>query len=159
MSGSVSGSPEALNSRRAWLVAICMVGALLSDAVYAGDDRGRGHDRRFHGERHSSVDNHRHHTDDDHWRERERSHWRRDWNDGFQERRDYRGADWRYYQGRYWAPAQYRGRHCTDRRHYHGVHYHVAARDYYDYYYPRYRYYGSRPLGASASVIITAPLF
>ena len=25
-----------------------------------------------------------------------RSHWRRDWNDGFQERRDYRGADWRY---------------------------------------------------------------
>ena len=69
------------------------------------------------------------------------------------------GRDWRYYQGRYWAPAQYRGRHCTDRRHYHGVHYHVAARDYYDYYYPRYRYYGSRPLGANASVIITAPLF
>ena len=151
MSGSVSGSPEALNSRRAWLVAICMIGALLSDAVHAGDDRGRGHDGKFHDERHSSVDNHRHRTDDD--------YWRRDWTDGFQGRGDDRGADWRYYQGRYWAPAHYRGRHCTDRRHYRGVHYHVAARDYYDYYYPRYRYYGSRPLGAHASVIITAPLF
>jgi hypothetical protein len=155
MRGSMFASRDPSNSTRAWLVAIYMAGALLSGAVYADEDRRRGHDEKFRGERHSSVNEHRRdHRDDDHWRERSRDHWRHDWDD-----RDYRGRDWRYHNGRYWAPAHYRGRHCTDRRHYHGVHYHVAARDYYDYYYPRYRYYGSRPPGANASVIITVPLF
>jgi hypothetical protein len=73
--------------------------------------------------------------------------------------RDYDRRDWHYSRGRHWAPARYRGRECTDRGHYRGVHYHVAARDYYDFYYPRYRYYGSRPVGIGASVIITVPLF
>jgi hypothetical protein len=156
MRGSVFGTKTS-TSRGAWLAAICLSAALLSGAVHADDDRGRRNDRRFHSENHSSVHKHwrdHRHDDDRDDRRRDRGHRRSDWGD-----RDYRRADWRYYGGRYWAPAHYRGRHCTDRRHYHGVHYHVAARDYYDYYYPRYRYYGSRPLGANASVIITVPLF
>jgi hypothetical protein len=155
MRGSAFGSPGTSMSRRAWLVAICMTSAFVSGVVQADDDRGRGgHDRGFRSEHHSSVREHwRDHRDDgdwdDDWRGRDRDHGRR----------DYRAADWRYYRGRYWAPAYYRGRQCTDSRHFHGVHYHVAARDYYDYYYPRYRYYGPRPFSANASVIITIPLF
>jgi len=64
---------------------------------------------------------------------------------------------WHYHRGRYWAPAAYRGRYCNDFRHYRGVHYHVSTRDYYDYYYPRFRHYG--PLHGAASVIITVPLW
>jgi hypothetical protein len=73
----------------------------------------------------------------------------------------YRTNGWRQHDGRYWAPASYRGRYCTDRRHHGGAHYHVAVRDYYDYYYPRYRHHGVLPLisSPSASVIISIPLF
>lgn len=66
---------------------------------------------------------------------------------------------WHYHAGRYWAPPSYRGRRCTDHRHYHGVHYHVTVHDYYTYYYPRYRYHGSLPSSPHASLIITVPLF
>jgi hypothetical protein len=130
-----------------------------------GDNDRRDHDRwdgrrdhdRWDGRRN---DGQRGWRDDDNHRGRDwdrRSNWRGDDRRYYDNR--YRAPDWRYYNGRYWAPADYRGRYCDDRRHYHGVHYHVAARDYYDYYYPRYRYYGSQPYGANASVIISIPLF
>jgi hypothetical protein len=147
----MSGATQEIRSTR-WLLAICM-GALLFAGAASADDRhgGRRHDR---GDRsHWSHDRH-----DDRRASRYDDYRGRDWS-----ARSYHGEydrrDWRYYNGRYWAPPRYRGRECSDRRHYHGVHYHVAARDYYDHYYPRYRYYGPQPYGASASVIITLPLF
>jgi len=136
-----------------------------------GDRRGRDWDR---------DDHNRHDWDRRDWNRRDSD--RRDWNGRFWnrdlDRRDWHGRDWNrrqdwwrdaryvtyrpdwhYYNGRYWAPPVYRGRYCTDPRHYHGAHYHVAASDYYEYYYPRYRYYGASPISASANVIISIPLF
>jgi hypothetical protein len=96
------------------------------------------------------ADDRRDHGRDHRWEQRHDRHDRHD-------RRSERGRDWRYHNGRYWAPLNYRGRYCNDRRHYRGAHYHVAANDYYRYYYPRYQHYG--PLKANASVIISLPLF
>lgn len=158
MSGSRSGSSSMLSAKRVWLIAICVGCVALGGAAFADNDRGRGHDKKFRGEQHSWVRD----RERDHRRDRHHDHRRddrRDWDQRSQGRRDSYRRDWRFSNGRYWAPPEYRGRHCNDRRHFHGVHFHVAARDYYDYYYPRYRYYGSRPLGADASVIITLPLF
>lgn len=123
------------------VVALCISGALWGVESQARDRDDDGKRRYSHFDR-------RH---DD--RGRDHRHWRDD------DRRHIRHRDWHYQRGRYWAPAHYRGRYCDDRRHFRGVHYHVAARDYYDYYYPRYRHYGPRPYGANASVIISIPLF
>lgn len=175
----MSGSMLKVGSKRLWMIALCMSAALASSASFADNDKHRGndgkhraershwgndrhHDRR-HDDRRDWGDDRRHHDDDrrhhDDGNRRDwdrRSYWR---DDRRHDDRGYRGRDWRYHNGRYWAPAHYRGRYCNDRHHYHGVHYHVAANDYYDYYYPRYRYYGPRPYGANASVIISIPLF
>lgn len=64
---------------------------------------------------------------------------------------------WHYHGGRYWAPADYRGKPCNDHRHYHAIHYHVTYDDYYAFYYPRFRPHG--PLVPGASLIISLPLF
>jgi hypothetical protein len=174
----MSGSMFAVRSKQSmWLAALCASAALLSSTAFADNDKHRGDGGKSRGERWSQE---RHHDRRDERRHDGRSSWRDDdhrrWNDDNRRGRDwdrrsdwrddrrhydsrYRGRDWRYHQGRYWAPAYYRGRQCDDRRHFHGVHYHVAASDYYDYYYPRYRYYGARPYGANASVIISIPLF
>jgi hypothetical protein len=156
----MSGATKEIRSNRWLLPAVCAIG-LFAGGVASADDRHhggrdfRGHSNRGH-ERHD--DRHRDWRDERRWSPNDAHHDRR-----YSDRRSYRGEymrrDWHYYQGRYWAPPRYRGRECSDRRHHHSVHYHVAARDYYDYYYPRYRYYGSRPLSADASVIITIPLF
>lgn len=168
----MSGSMLKVGSKRLWMIALCMSAALASSASFADNDKHRGNDGKHRAERsHWSNDRHhdRRHDDRRDWRDDRRHHDdgnRRDWDrrsywrdDRRHDDRGYRGRDWRYHNGRYWAPAQYRGRYCNDRHHYHGVHYHVAANDYYDYYYPRYRYYGPRPYGANASVIISIPLF
>lgn len=139
-----------------WLF-IALGGLGFASGVYA-DDRHRGGDRdkahhyeqRYHSRhssaRHRAYAHERHHHRHAHARyEHAPKHLHR--------------KGWHYHSGRYWAPASYRGRYCTDRRHYHGVHYHVAVRDYYDYYYPRYRYYGPHPHSGVASLIITVPLF
>lgn len=141
--------------KRLWFIALCVGGAALSNAAYADDDRRRGHDKKFRGEHHSWQ----HDRGREHWRDDRRRDRGRDWDHRSHGRRDYRGSDWRFHRGRYWAPQHYRGWHCSDRRHYTTAHYHVAARDYYDYYYPRFSYHGPRPHGANASVIITLPLF
>jgi hypothetical protein len=121
----------------------------MTTASYADDDdRRRGDKRR--GEHRSWAHEHGYqhyrHRDDD-WR-------RRDWRDGYT-----RGQRHDYSYREAWPPLHRYGRRCGDRRHYRDVHYHVRARDYYDYYYPRYRYYGAAPLESHASVIITLPLF
>ena len=168
----MSGATKDIRSSQWLLLVVCAAGLLFGGAASADerhrDDRDhrershRDHGRREHGHQdYRRNDNGRH----DYGRHdgRRGSH-----HDGRHDRRysshgdsraDYGRRDWHYYNGRYWAPPRYRGRECTDRRHHHGVHYHVVARDYYDYYYPRYRYYGSRPLSADASVIISIPLF
>lgn len=138
MRDAMSGTPW----KKLLVAALCVSGALWGIESQARD--------RDHDQRHYSQYERRHHDSHHDWRHR---HWRDD------DRRHARHRDWHYGRGRYWAPADYRGRYCDDRRHFRGVHYHVAARDYYDYYYPRYRYYGARPYGANASVIISVPLF
>jgi hypothetical protein len=153
MRGSIVSSFHERRGRPVWFATLCVLSALFGSAAYADDDR-REYGERFRSEPHSRV----------HERARERDHdgrheHRRDWERRHEQRGYHRERDWRYYHGRYWAPAHYRGRRCSNRRHFHEVHYHVLARDYYDYYYPRYRYYGPRPSHASASVIITLPLF
>jgi hypothetical protein len=128
------------------VAALCVSGALWGVESQARDDddkRRYSHFERRHRDSDFRHDSHRRHS-------HRYSHF---------DRRDFRHRDWHYHRGRYWAPAHYRGRYCDDRRHFRGVHYHVAARDYYDYYYPRYRYYGPKPYGANASVIISVPLF
>lgn len=178
MRGSISSADFTMKARHFWLLALCVGGALLSTVSHA-DDRHRGNDDWRHRgqylQRHGDRDDrHDRRRDDRDWDRRDghRDHDRRrnDWDSRSNWRGDGRGwdgrsggryyrPDWHYYNGRYWAPPRYRGRYCDDRRHFHGVHYHVAASDYYDYYYPRYRSYGPRPYGANASVIITLPLF
>lgn len=139
---------------RIWIAAVCVAfGAMLTNAAYADGERGRGHARKPPAENRAlSHAKHR-----DHWRDHRREPRRGEWE--HRHRAQHWAPDWRYYHGRHWAPAHYRGRRCNDHRHHHGVHYHVLARDYYDYYYPRFRYYGPRPRDLSASVIITVPLF
>jgi hypothetical protein len=141
------GSAFDLESGKRWLLAAICVGGTLLSAASQADHRHRGDD----GWRHRG--NERFERRWDH-----RSQWRRDHRSYRDTRRHYQ-PDWHYHSGRYWAPPRYRGRYCNDGRHFHGVHYHVAARDYYDYYYPRYRSYGSRPFSADANLIITVPLF
>jgi hypothetical protein len=138
---------------------------LLGSVSHADDDRHRKQYRSQHsvershswhrpGARHQSRHEPRRHEPRRHEPHRHAPVHRRDahW---------YRANGWRQHDGRYWAPASHRGRYCTDRRHHGGAHYHVAVRDYYDYYYPRYRHHGVLPLisSASASVIISVPLF
>ena len=134
-----------------WL-ALSLLGLCFGTAAFADDDRGwksgRHHQRYEHREhRAKHAHDHRHAYRDHHRRESKHQH----------AHRRHHQAGWHYQGGRYWAPASYRGRHCTDRRHFHGVHYHVAYNDYYEYYYPRYRYYGPHTHGAS--LIISVPLF
>ena len=138
-----------------WCAVLCAATVSFTSAAYA-DGRGREEKRR--GEHRSWTHDHdarpRHGRDHDDWRRSGRTGWD-----------DRYASDWRYGYDRYdrhareWPSLQRHGRRCADRRHYHRVHYHVLARDYYDYYYPRYRYYGAAPVGAHASVIITLPLF
>lgn len=124
-----------------------VAGLCLSTAVSADNRHGEGkrhgqhadrHVYRSHGKHDSRAHDHRHHRPK---HEHDRHHY----------------AGWHYHGGRYWAPASYRGRYCTDLHHFHRAHYHVAYDDYYEYYYPRYRYYGPHVHGAS--LIITVPLF
>lgn len=143
------------------LLAVC-TGSLLLSAVASADDDRRRDSRKHRGEHshsgHSRADDHRDRRHSGHRSSNQGDRHGDRW-DRRAYRLDHERRDWHYHQGRYWAPPKYRGRQCSDRRHHHGVHYHVRARDYYDYYYPRYRYYGPRPHGADASVIITIPLF
>ncbi|MGH8178610.1 MAG: hypothetical protein ACREV5_20320 [Steroidobacter sp.] len=155
MSSSNSPASSMPHWKRVCFIVLWVSAAALSSAAYADDDRNRGHAKKHRGHDHSWAQD----RERDHWRDHRRHERGRDRDHRSDSQRGYRGRDWRFHRDRYWAPPQYRGRHCTDRRHYHGVHYHVAAHDYYDYYYPRFRYYGPRPLGANASVIITLPLF
>lgn len=105
------------------------------------------YDHRSHGKHHSQAKRpaHRDYYARDHHHKPKHKHDR------------HHRAGWHYHSGRYWAPASYRGRYCTDLHHFHRAHYHVAYDDYYEYYYPRYRYYGPHTHGAS--LIITVPLF
>jgi len=152
-------------SKQRWLTALCAAAILLGSAsvATAGEHRGHGPHGQHHAWKHSGHDKARHasRSHERRYSDRQRHRDGRDLrNDG--RRYDaawYRRSGWHYSKGRYWAPPRYRGRYCQDRRHHHGVHYHVAVRDYYDYYYPRYRYYGPKPIGANASVIISIPLF
>lgn len=146
-------------SRGRWLVMLSIAAMLLGTASLAAagdggrksraDARAWSHAHRYEHRPARRAHERRH---EQHRRARVRHDGRRDhdW---------YRRSGWHYSGGRYWAPPRYRGRYCHDARHYRGVHYHVAVRDYYDYYYPRYRYHGPRPLSANASVIISIPLF
>ncbi|HLS80318.1 MAG TPA: hypothetical protein VK025_02830 [Steroidobacter sp.] len=130
-----------LSAARKLLIGLCL-GAALSAAANAGDDR-RWDEKRSHAYSWSADhDRHRH----AHARGGGKDHRRK-------------AQDWRHRETRHPAVVQHRGRRCNDRRHHHAVHYHVAARDYYKYYYPRYSYYGPPPASLSASVIITLPLF
>jgi hypothetical protein len=119
--------------RGAGMAALVVGGLAFASGAYAGDHHahGRHHRPHVHGHPGAHVKHHHHPP----------------------------RKGWHYHAGRYWAPPSYRGVYCTDARHYHGVHYHVSVRDYYDYYYPRYRYYGPKSLSGVASVIITVPLF
>lgn len=142
---SVNGSAIELAGKRALFALLCLiVGALCVSTARADDD---DDDRKWRKGRHSWVHEHHGHRRHDHDRDRRSEH------------RDSRRDDWHRYESRYWAPADYRGRQCRDRRHHRDVHYHVIAQDYYDHYYPRYRYYGPAPRHANASVIITLPLW
>jgi hypothetical protein len=132
-----------------WRAALCAAAVMVATSSYADDDRGR-RDKRG-GEHRSWAHEHGR----DHHRDRHRDH--RSWERGHA--RDWRSYDDRRYYADAHPPLHRHGRRCADRRHYHAVHYHVAARDYYDYYYPRYRHYGPAPLSAHASVILTLPLF
>ncbi len=123
------------------LAALCAVGATLAVPAAADDDRGRRHDRYEH-------------------RHAERHHDRYDRDD----RRDYRSErrDSRYDSYRHERPRPryvVSGRYCNDRRHLHGVHYHVAPRDYYAYGYPRDAYRLHRSAGLDATLVVTLPLF
>jgi hypothetical protein len=147
-------SKETSNWRTiAWL-AVSLACLCFGTTAFADDDRGWKSGR--HHERHDRHDYRKHSSKHarDHRHAHRKSHSRYE-----SKHHDYRHpyAGWHYHRGRHWAPASYRGRYCTDRRHFHGVHYHVAYHDYYEYYYPRYRYYGPHTRGAS--LIITVPLF
>jgi hypothetical protein len=130
---------------------VAVLGAFGFAAAAQADDRHRSRDAhaRSHYSKHYSHDHrrsydskHHHHPTHGHKHSPKHAH-----------------PDWHYHAGRYWAPPSYRGRYCSDLRHYHVAHYHVAVRDYYDYYYPRYRYHGPHPHHANASLIISIPLF
>lgn len=135
------GSTSISRWRPLMVAALFVAGVALSTASYAGDKHDRGHGKHRHDHAHWRVEDHdvRRHAHVD----RHVHHYR---------------PDWHYVRGRYWAPPHYRGRYCDDRRHYHAVHYHVSVRDYYDYYYPRYKPVFGIP-HAAASVIISIPLF
>jgi len=142
-------------SKSLWLAVLCVGGVLLGHASHADADRHRGQGK--HHRVHQGAE--RGHSPPRH--ERRHANYKDNYKDAHRDARWYRSHGWQQHSGRYWAPANYLGRHCTDRRHHGGVHYHVALRDYYDYYYPRYRYHGALPLaaGPTASVIISIPLF
>lgn len=137
------------------ILTVAIVGFSLANVASADERRGASkyrndrvehYDHRAytkHDRHHPSSHRDRHAHDRHHYRPKHEHHHAR--------------SGWHYHAGRYWAPPSYRGRYCSDRRHYHGVHYHVAYQDYYDYYYPRYRYYGPHVHGAS--LIIAVPLF
>lgn len=143
--------------RTGWIV-LALVGFGLSAGAYADDrHRTRDHERSSHyaQKRHQSRHTEPRHRSPDY----DRHHHRRPAIGHAHAPKPLHRKGWHYHAGRYWAPPSYRGRYCTDRRHFHGVHYHVAVRDYYDYYYPRYRYYGPPPASGVASLIISVPLF
>ena len=149
MHGSTSERTTS-HAKAFWCALVCAAAVSVTTAAYADDDDGRRSDKRR-GEHRSWAHEHEHG-----WRHRHRDDDRRyrDW------RRSHTKSQ-RYYHSYHdeWPPLHRYGRRCGDRRHYHDVHYHVRAGDYYDYYYPRYRYYGAAPRDAHASVIITLPLF
>jgi hypothetical protein len=159
MHGSMNERATARSVKALWRAVLCAAAVSIATASYADDsDRSRGDKRR--GEHRSWTHehaNHQHrHRNDDRRRREQRDHRRwderyvQDWRRGYDRRSSRRDE---------WPPLQRYGHRCGDRRHYRGVHYHVLARDYYDYYYPRYRYYGHAPRDSHASVIITLPLF
>lgn len=106
------------------------------------------------------ADDHRHGRRDDHRYERRHD-------DRYvpryyvREERPVRRYGGRYDEGyRSYGPRYVEdGRYCDDYRHYRGVHYHVAPRDYYRAGYPReaYRLYGRS--GIDATLVVTLPLF
>lgn len=152
----MSRSNFATRCKQVLLAALCLTGAALGPAALADsrrdDDRGaRHHEKRWRGDDRRDDRRFRHEQRDHDGKHRYRSSD----NDRYERR------DWRYHEGRYWAPARYRGRYCDDHRHHRGGHYHVAMRDYYEYYYPRYRpiQHIPRHYDANATVIITLPLF
>lgn len=158
----MSRSYFATRCKQVLLAALCLSCAVLGAAAHADsrrdDDRGARHyEQRRHGKDWDSRRHHGRHDRDDDRKHRHRSDYRHDHRGDSR----YVRRDWHYHNGRYWAPPRYRGQYCDDHRHYRGAHYHVAMRDYYDYYYPRYRpvYPGPRHYDANATLIITLPLF
>ncbi len=140
---------------RAAFLAIALTSLSVASNASA-DNRDRSHYRDRDRQHHSS------HYESDRFHERSRGHKSYRKRQGHDKvghshlQHRHRPGNWHYQRGRYWAPVNYRGRYCVDRHHYRGEHYHVTARDYYDYYYPRFRSYGP---AAGASFIITVPLF
>ena len=140
--------------RRMRWFAFALIGLAMSTGAYAGD-RHRSHDQQWS----HRYEQKRHHARHPHARRSHDGNHQRHYAHGHHPPKHTARKGWHYHEGRYWAPANYRGRYCTDRRHFHGAHYHVAVRDYYDYYYPRYRYHGPQPHAGVASLIISVPLF
>jgi hypothetical protein len=105
---------------------------------------------------------HRGHRDGDRYDRRydDRSPARIIVRESYPERRYERVRDDYYYSPRYGAPryVEY-GRYCDDDRHYRGVHYHVAPRDYYRADYPREVYRSHGRSGIDATIVLTLPLF
>jgi hypothetical protein len=146
-----------VSRQAAWRVLVClMIGtaAAYAGAAHAGDG---GHGKKGHGVHRQAGGRHSPHAHRPppppraHYRPETRYH---------APPKDYRAhghEGWRYHDGRYWAPANYRGKYCNDRRHHHAVHYHVSYDDYYAYYYPRF--HSHVPLVPGASLIISLPLF
>lgn len=148
--------------RRAALV-LCAVGSIFLTTGSFADDRHRPrHETRQrqhyahqdYGHRDSHKHKRAHARAERHWHDYDR-HIRQTTKHRIQAHR-YERPNWHFHSGRHWAPPSYRGRYCSDRHHYHVAHYHVAARDYYDYYYPRFRHHGAV---SGATFIITVPLF
>jgi hypothetical protein len=138
--------------RMGWLV-LALIGLGMSAGAHAGD-RHRSHDKQW---THRYERDHARHSNRGHDRNHARQYSAHGRHGHPPKHAHPKG--WHYHQGRYWAPASYRGHYCTDRRHFHVAHYHVAVRDYYEYYYPRYRYHGPHPHSGVASLIISVPLF
>jgi len=122
------------------LAALFGLGALAAAPVMADDHhRGRRDDSRYerrHDDRHSAR-----------YPAREERRYLR------HERRY--DAGYRRYVPRYVEA----GRYCDDYRHYRGVHYHVAPRDYYRVDSPREAYRLDGRSGIDATLVLTLPLF